>query len=89
VLFAHLANLARKGTMPVLVDRDAFWVVSDDLNPLAAAPGLITAHRWQGYRVGYEVPLPLSREVRAVLREGEHPHQVGMRLDALAGEGVL
>ena len=89
VLFAHLAVLARKGTMPVLVDRDALWVVADDPHPLAAAPGLITAHRWQGYRVGYEVPLPLSREVQAVFREGEHPHQVSMTLDTLAGEGVL
>ncbi len=57
VLFSHLANLARRGTMPVLVDQDALWVVSDDPNPLSAAPGLIAAHRWQGYRVGYEVPL--------------------------------
>ena len=40
VLFTHLASLARKGTMPVLVDRDALWVVSDDPNPLTAVPSL-------------------------------------------------
>jgi hypothetical protein len=89
VLFSHLANLARKGTMPVLVDRDALWVVSDDPNPLSAAPGLVAPHRWQGYRVGYEVPLPLSREVKAVFKEGEHPDRASMTLDTLAGEGVL
>jgi hypothetical protein len=87
VLFSQLANLARRGTMPVLVDRDALWVVSDDPNPLSAAPGLAAARRWQGYRIGYEVPLALSREVKAVFREVEHPDQVGMALDTLAGEG--
>ena len=89
VLFSHLANLTRKGTMPVLVDRDALWVVSDDPNPLSAAPGLVAAHRWKGYRVGYKVPLPLSREVKAVFRETEHPDQVSMTLDTLAGEDFL
>ena len=84
ILFTHLASLARKGTMPVLVDRDAFWVVSDDPNPLTAVPGLVTAHRWKGYIVGYEVPLPLSSEVKAVFREVEHPDQVIMTLDTLA-----
>ncbi len=85
VLFSHLANLARKGTMPVLVNRDALWVVSDDPNPLSAAPGLVAAHIWKGYRVGYEVPLPLSREVKTVFREVEHPDQVSKTLDTLAG----
>jgi hypothetical protein len=84
ILFTHLASLARKGTMPVLVDRDAFWVVSDDPNPLTAVPGLVAAHRWKGYIVGYEVPLPLSSEVKAVFREVEHPDQVIMTLDTLA-----
>ncbi len=86
ILFNHLANLARKGTMPVLVDRDALWVVSDDPNPLTAVPGLVATHRWKGYIVGYEVPLPLSNEVKAAFRTAEHPDQVVMTLDTLAGE---
>ncbi len=85
-LFAHLASLARKGTMPVLVDRDALWVVSDDPNPLTAVPGLVTAHRWRGYTAGYKVPLPLSGDVRAVFSTAEHAGQVAMVLDSLAGE---
>jgi hypothetical protein len=86
MLFTHLAGLARKGTMPVLVDRDAFWVVSDDPNPLSAVPGLVAAHRWRGYSVGYEVPLPLSREVKAVFATAEHPEQASRACDMLAGD---
>ena len=86
-LFGHLVGLVRKGTMPVLVDGDAIWVVSDDHNPITAVPGLVmTSHRWRGYTIGYEVPLPLSREVREAFRTGEAVNQVAMTLDALAGE---
>jgi len=85
-LFAHLAGLVRKGTMPVLVDRDALWVVSNDPNPLTAVPDLVTAPRWRGYTVGYEVPLPLSGDVREVFRTARHAGQVVMVLDTLAGE---
>jgi hypothetical protein len=85
ILFTHLASFARKGIMPVLVDRDTLWVVSDDPNPLTAVPGLMAAHRWSGYFVGYEVPLPLSSEVKAIFRTAEPPDQVAMALDTLAG----
>lgn len=87
-LFAHLASLARNGTMPVLVDRDSLWVVSNDPNPLTAVPGLVpvTAQRWRGYTVGYEVPLPLSSEVREAFRTAEHAGQLVIALDTLAGE---
>jgi hypothetical protein len=89
LLFAHLASLARKGTMPVLLTRNAIWVVSDNPNPLLAIPGLLTARRWKGYRVGYEVPLPLSREVQAMFRTTQDPDQVARALDMLAGEDFL
>jgi hypothetical protein len=89
ILFTHLVSLARKGVMPVLVDRDALWVVSDDPNPLTAIPGLVAAHRWKGYSVGYEVPLPLSSEVKVVFRTAKHPDQVVIALDTLAGEVFL
>jgi len=84
ILFSHLASLARKGTMPALVDRDALWVVSDDPNPLTAVPGLVAAHRWRGFFVGYEVPLPLSSEVKAIFRTAEPPDQVALALDTMA-----
>ncbi len=86
ILFAHLVGLARKGTMPVLVDGDALWVVSNDPNPLTAVPGLVTARRWRGYTVDYEVPLPLSTEVREAFRTAEHATQLVTVLDSLAGE---
>jgi hypothetical protein len=70
--------------MPVLVDRDALWVVSDEPNPLSAVPGLVVPHRWRGYMVGYEVPLPLSSEVKVAFRTAERPDQVVMVLDTLA-----
>lgn len=70
--------------MPVLVDRDALWVVSDDPNPLTAVRGLITAQRWKGYMIGYEVPLPLSHEVKAAFRTSGQPEQVAIALDTLA-----
>ena len=88
LLFAHLVALVRKGTMPVLVNGDALWVVSDDLNPLTAVPGLVTPHRWRGYSVGYEVPLPLSREVREVFAANQADQQARV-LDTLAGEMLL
>ncbi len=84
ILFNHLASLARKGNMPVLVDRDSLWVVSDDPNPLSAVSGLLAAPRWRGFIVGYEVPLPLSNEVKAIFRTARSPDQVAMTLDALA-----
>jgi len=71
--------------MPTLVDRDALWVVSDDPNPLTAASGLLTAHPWRGYFVGYKVPLPLSHEVKTIFRTTESPEQVARALDTLAG----
>lgn len=86
ILFSHLASLARKGIMPVLVGRDSLWVVSDDANPLTAVPGLVTAHRWRGYRVGYEVALPLTHEIKAAFRTAESPDQFAMALDTSAGE---
>lgn len=85
LLFAHLAGLARKGTMPVLLDHDALWIVSDNPNPLTAIPGLLTARTWNGYRVGYQVPLPLSREVQEAFRTTHDPDRVAMVLDTLAG----
>ena len=70
--------------MPVLVDRDSLWVVSDDPNPLSAVSGLLAAPRWKGFIVGYEVPLPLSSEVKSIFRTAESPDQLAMTLDTLA-----
>ena len=88
ILFDHVAALARKGTMPVLVDRDSLWVVSNDPNPLTAVPGLVTARKWKGYTVGYEVPLLLSGEVKEAFRTVRQADQMVMALDTLAGEVV-
>ena len=86
-LFSHLVGLVRKGIMPVLIDGDALWVVSDDPNPLTTVLGLLTTSRhWRGYTIGYEVPLPLSREVREAFRTRESVTQLAMELDSLAGE---
>jgi hypothetical protein len=73
--------------MPVLIDRDAFWVVSDDPNPLTAVPGL-TVPKWRGYSVGYEVPLLLTSELKEAFRTTEHASQLAVMLDALAGEAL-
>ncbi len=86
VLFTHLVRLVRKGTMPVLIDGDAFWVVANDPNPLTAVPGLLTTPRWRGYSAGYETPLPLTREVNTIFRTAESASQAATKLDALAGE---
>jgi len=85
ILFAHLARLARRGVMPALIGKDAIWAVSDDPNPLTAIPGLVSSRRWTGYMVGYDVPLALSREVKAAFRMSEHPDQVALALDTCAG----
>ena len=71
--------------MPVLVDRDALWVVSDDPNPLTTVPWLRATHQWRGFFVGYKVPLPLSNEVKTIIRTIESPDQVASALDTLAG----
>lgn len=86
ILFNHLASFARKGIMPVLVNHDELWIVSDDPNPLTTVPWLRATNRWRGYFVGYKVPLPLSNEVKAIFRSSEAPEQAARALDALAGE---
>jgi hypothetical protein len=85
ILFTHLASFARKGIMPVLVDQDALWIVSDDPNPLTTVPWLRATHQWRGFFVGYKVPLPLSNEVKAIFRTTESPDKVARALDTLAG----
>lgn len=83
--FAHLVPLVRKGTMPVLITPDAFWVVSNAFNPLVAVPGLISPARWNGYAAGYTVPLSLSSEVRTIFHDMQsQPEQAALALDALA-----
>src|SRR6266487_507833 len=86
MLFTHLVRLVRRGTMPVLIDGDAFWIVANDPKPLTAVPGLLTAPRWRGYSVGYETPLPLTREVNTIFRTAESIRETATKLDALAGE---
>ncbi len=49
LLFAQLVSMVKKGIMPVLVQRDALWVISDEAHPPSAVPGLVTAQRWTGY----------------------------------------
>ncbi len=85
-LFTHLVRLVRKGTMPALINGNAFWVVSNDPNPLSAVPGLLTTPRWKGYSMGYETPLPLTREVDTIFRTAESASRAAAALDALAGE---
>jgi hypothetical protein len=85
LLFTHLARFARKGIMPVLLDKDAIWVVSDDPNPLTTVPWLRVTHPWRGYFVGYTFPLPLTKDVKALFKTTESPEQAARALDALAG----
>lgn len=88
LLFAQLVQLVRKGTMPVMVTPDALWVVSNNLNPLSVVPGLVSTTRWNGYAVGYNVPLSLTSEVRAIFQAGTKlpAGQAALALDALADE---
>jgi hypothetical protein len=86
MLFAQLVSLVLKGAMPVLVERDAFWVISDEAHPLSAVPGLVTAQRWRGYTAGYEAPLLLSSEVRDAFKRAQHAGELSLALDTLGGE---
>ena len=86
LLFARLAGLVKQGIMPVLVDADALWVVSDEPHPQKAVPDLLAARHWKGYAIGYEVPLPLSSHVREAFRSMEHADQLAAALDSLAEE---
>ena len=75
------------GEVPVLIDGDALWVVSNDPNPLTAVPGLLTASRWRGYAVGYPVPLTLTSEIKQALRTIDSA-QLAVTLDTLAYEAM-
>jgi hypothetical protein len=86
LLFAQLVSLVSKGTMPVLVERDAFWVISDEAHPPSAVPGLVTAQQWRGYTAGYAAPLLLSSEVRDAWKCAQHAGELALALDTLAGE---
>ncbi len=88
LLFAQLASLAKKGTMPVLVDGNAFWVISDEAHPPSAVPGLVTAQRWRGYSAGYGAPLLLTSEVRDAWKCAQHAGELALALDTLAGEAL-
>jgi hypothetical protein len=72
--------------MPVLVERDAFWVISDEAQPPSAVPGLLTAQRWRGYTAGYAAPLLLTSEVRDAFKRAQHAGELALALDTLAGE---
>mgnify|MGYP007135465416 CR=1 FL=1 len=85
LLFAQLVSLVRKGTMPVLVERDAFWVISDEAHPLSAVPGLVAGQQWRGYTAGYEAPLSLSSEVRDAFKRAQHASELALELDTLGG----
>ena len=84
--FAQLVRLARRGTMPALLSGDALWVISDESHPQTAVPDLLTGRHWRGYAVGYEVPLPLSNQVKEAFRSVEHAEQLAAALDTLAVE---
>jgi hypothetical protein len=86
LLFAQLVSMVVKGIMPVLVDRDAFWVISDEAHPPSAVPDLVTAQRWRGYIAGYEAPLLLTSEVRDAWKCAQHAGELALALDTLAGE---
>jgi hypothetical protein len=86
LLFTDLTRFVKRGTMPVLLHGDAFWTASADPNPLTAVPGLLPKRRWNGYRVGYAVPLFLSREVRDLFRGEKAIDEVVNVLDTLAEE---
>jgi hypothetical protein len=86
LLFAQLVTMVKKGIMPVLVERDAFWVISDGAQPLSAVPGLVTAQQWRGYTTGYEAPLLLTSAVRDAFKRAQHAGELALALDTLAGE---
>jgi hypothetical protein len=86
LLFAQLGSMVKKGIMPVLVQRDAFWVISDEAHPPSAVPGLLTAQPWRGYTAGYGAPLLLTSEVRNAFKCAQHVGELALALDILAGE---
>jgi hypothetical protein len=88
LLFAQLASMVIKGIMPVLVERDAFWVISDEAHPPSAVPGLVTAQQWRGYIAGYGAPLLLTSEVRDAWKCAQHAGELALALDTLAGESL-
>ena len=88
LLFAQLGSMVKKGIMPVLVERDAFWVISDEAHPPSAVPGLVTAQRWRGYTAGYGAPLLLTAEVRDAWKCAQHAGELALALDTLDGEAL-
>jgi hypothetical protein len=85
LLFGQLVGMVKKGIMPVLVQRDAFWVISDEAHPPSAVPGLLTAQQWRGYTAGYGAPLLLTAEVRDAWKCAQHAGELALALDTLAG----
>ncbi len=88
-VFAHLVTLVRQGSMPVLVDRQALWFVSNDPNPLTAVPGLLAPEKPGGYKAAYETPLALSGEIKEAFRSTNNASQLAIMLDSLATEKVV
>ena len=81
-MFAHLGNLVRRGSMPVLIDKHALWFASNDPNPLTAVPGALAPD--EGFKTAYSAPLTLSREIKEAFRTMNCADKLAMMLDAEA-----
>jgi hypothetical protein len=83
-LLRRLVRMVRRGSMPVLVDRGALWVVSNDPHPLTAVPGLHSPEQPARYTAAYETPLPLTGEIKEAFRTTSSAEQLARLLDDLA-----
>ena len=71
--------------MPVLINRQAVWFVSNDPNPLTAVPvGAINqiSTSDEAFKTAYLAPFVLSREIKEAFQTVNDADQLAQMLDA-------
>ncbi|MBA2677991.1 MAG: hypothetical protein H0U76_06305 [Ktedonobacteraceae bacterium] len=83
----NIETFRRAGFTPVLVYTDALWYISDDPNPETALPAIVDKQdKLGGYKVVYNPPLAMSKDVIDAFAKIDSPTKLVRRLNELAGE---
>jgi hypothetical protein len=86
-IFYNIETFRKAGYIPALVYTDALWYVSNDPDPQTALPGIVDKQdKLGGYKVVYNPPLAMSKDVIDAFAKIDSPTKLVRRLNELAGE---
>jgi hypothetical protein len=86
-MFYNIETFRKAGFTPALVYTDALWFISNDPNPETALPAIVDKQdKLGGYKVVYNPPLAMSKDVIDSFAKIDSPTKLVRRLNELAGE---